>query len=487
MLARSQTWNGAESISTPDVTCERSGRIGLFFKGVRGLSEDRLHKYLDKALEESVKDAFLLTFQLRDCRGGKGERTLGRQAFAYLATHSPANFLKVLDLIPKYGRWDDILQFARYGQKMIRCSTLEIIREQLVKDVEAMSKGESISICAKWLPTENGATDKGLVADLCKHLNISPKKYRTEFISPLRAYMNIVEQYMCDKKWDHIDFSRVPSCAMKRLKKAFQKHTPANFMTWRICLNARETEVKVKHLQPHELIKEVEMGTADDVTQAQWNVLENEVHKLGTLQDAIVVVDVSRSMMRSYLQSTVAPIEVAIGMGLLISGTVDGPFKNHVITFSESPEFVKLTKTTLKDRFDEISKIGWGTSTNVQATFDLILAQATRYNLKEEDMPKRLIMISDMDFYHCGTDTNFELAEKKYRVAGYKLPQIIFWNVDGQSRDFPCTCDTQGTALISGFSPSIMKAILTGKEFTPWTIFRDTVDDERYDSVREAL
>ena len=521
MASSATTLNGATSLSTADPSGKKSGRMALFFKSVRGLNLPQLYDYLHSSSRENLVDTFLLAFHIRDCRGGKGERDLGRAALKWLFLNYPKEFERVMPLMAEYGRWDDLLElfpnvfdisdiervrnnFSSNIESKAHLESLQelqsravrVVGKQLECDIANMKDGKPVSICAKWAPTENGSLDRKhhVVRTLCRSMGWTNREYRRSYIAPLRRYLNIVERYMCSNKWDAIEYSNVPSCAMKRLKKAFEKHSPETFAAWKAKLQKGEVQIKAKQLQPHELIREIRNnGGSDTVCESQWNVLETEVKKLGTLRDAICVVDVSGSMKGWYpckKNISFTPMDVSIALGIIISNAVEGPFHNHVISFHDSPSFTVLQDGSLYDRLQQIKAMPWGCSTNLQATFDLILKQALNHNLKEEDMPKRIFIISDMQFNSVDTrnsSSNFQAIENKYRRAGYERPQIVFWNVNGSNTDFPVSIGDHGTALISGFSPSVMKSILNGKDFSPWTALRDTIDDERYDPVRNNL
>lgn len=518
MVDTAETWNGAVSLSTPDINGYCDKRLALFFKSVRGLNIPRLYDYLRESAKESIVDTFVLVFQLRDCRGGKGERELGRKAFIWMFLNYPNEFKSVIPLIPEYGRWDDLLQlwptvldltnldFVRknwdsnikdIGElrnlRNLQLDIVNLVARQLINDRAAMEAGKPTSICAKWVPTENDSLDRkcSTVSTIAKKMNISARKYRREYTTPLRSYINIVEKLMCENKWDNIEFSKVPSCAMKRLKKAFEKHVPEEFTEWKKKLVKGEVEVKAKQLFPHELIYEIRKKLcSDDVCEEQWKVLEKEVENLGVLSDAICICDVSASMESYIFESkfSFTPIDVSIALSLIIANAVKGPFRNHIITFHNDPTFQVIKDGTLIDRFKQIKSIPWGGSTNLQKTFDLILNQAKKHKLKQEDMPKRVFLFSDMQFDDCYSGrTNFQEIEEKYAKSGYKRPQIIFWNLNGSSTDFPVSVDDNNTALLSGYSPSIMKYVLNGNEFSPYSILRDTIDNVRYKPVVDAI
>ena len=524
MADTAKTWNGARSFATPDPTGTSSGRVSLYFKSVRGLNAPRLYEYLGAAASEDVTDAFLLAFHIRDCRGGKGERDLGRQALVWLFLNYPDEFMHIVPLMAEYGRWDDILQFwpsvldlrdlvfvrknwasciedARALKKLrgLQDQFVLLVCDQLTTDLANLEEGKPVSLCAKWAPTEGDALDceHSVVQTLCRVGKMTPKTYRKKFTTPLRAYIKVVERYMCLKDWGKIEYSKVPSCAMKRLKKAFNKNDQERFAEWQRNLELGNATVKGAQLFPHELVYEVRTKHhSDAVCEGQWKVLEEMTAKMGSLTDSIAVCDVSPSM-QSWTNVTnrklsFTPMDVGMAISLLIGHVVKGAFHNHIITFDDTPSFHLLKDGSLLERYRTLSQAKWGQSTNLQAVFDLILTQAKQHKLKAEDLPKRIFIVSDMQFdmafaKHGREETNFGAIDAKYKASGYSRPQLVFWNVNGSSDDYPVTVNEQGTAMISGFSTSVMKAILDSSEFTPLSIMRNTLDSDRYKPVVEAL
>lgn len=504
------TSNGAVSHSNPDPNGKYSGRIGLFFKGVRGLSIPRLYQFLKDASCEDINDTFILAFHLRDCRGGKGERELGRQSLIWLFLAYPEKFMKIVTLLPEYGRWDDILEFfpvvlnlndIKYirsnfnvnipnkNVEYLRKCQQEIVKLTatcLIQDHQNMSEGKPCSLLAKWLPTEKGSLDccYNVVNTICNTMNITPKEYRKKYLSPLRAYLNIVERYMCTNKWDEINFSNVPSCAMKKLKNAFERNAPDNFQAWKSQLVKEDSSVsvKAKQLFPHELVKECIDNKADVITEEQWKVIEKEVESYGKLEGSLVMCDVSGSM---YCGN---PIYVSIAMGVLVSHATKGPFHNHVMSFSSDPSFFVLRDGSLQNRVSQIEKDASGLSTDFIKAHRMIVDQAKRFNLVQEDMPHTLFVISDMSFDESfGKTTNYEEVCQYYTNNGYDMPRIVFWNVNGSTHDFPVTIDDHGTLMISGFSPSILKSVIETGDFTSCGILRTILNGDRYAPIRDAL
>jgi hypothetical protein len=347
-----------------------------------------------------------------------------------------------------------------------------------------------ISLCAKWAPTEKDSLDfkHKIVSLLCKELKLTPRNYRKCITTPLREYLNIVEKLMCTNKWDDIEYSKVPSCAMKRLKNSFEKHNKSGFEEWKNKLREGKVKVNYKQIFPYELVQEVRNGKYDQVSERQWKNLENKTCEKEFLKDCICVTDVSGSMTFSSSGSSVCPMDVAISLSLIISNAVKGQFHNNIITFDEKPSFYVIEENSLDKKVKQILSAPWGMSTDIMAVFKLILKSAIIHNLKEYDMPKNIFIFSDMQFNDTNTGkTNFQEIEKEYKIHNYKRPNIIFWNVNGKTNDYPVSTDSNGTCLISGFSSNIIQALLEGDSFNCYDIMRRTINNKRYDPIRELL
>jgi hypothetical protein len=517
MVSSVQTQNGAESLSTPDFSGGTSGRMTLFFKSVRGLDLSNLYKYMLDSNQENELDTFILAMNIRDCRGGKGERDIGRAAFIWLFLNYPDKFMKVLPCISEYGRFDDILylfpnvlnlsslsnvcekfNLSIDKNKFDKCvkyqkNIVHFYGDVLISDQKLMKEGKPCTLAAKWFVTEKDSLDKlyAVYQTLCTEMKWSNRKLRKEFITPLRSYLKIVEKYMCTGKWEEIDYNKVPSCAMKNLKDAFLSHDEIRFIEWKDNLSIGDptvAKVNAKQLYPYELVREVrKKNSSCAVTEAQWKVLQDKVLSIGCLNDSVIVVDTSASMH----DPNYIPFDVAVSLGIIISSVSSGPFKNTVLTFNSTPQLVVIEDGSLYDRWRQITEISWGGNTNLQATFELILDRGKKAGLTDSDMPKKLWIISDMQFDCCsgyGSGmTNFENIDAMYALSNYTRPQLVFWNVASNTGDFPVSVNDEGTALISGFSTDIMKTILDGGKFDPYSIMRRTIDDSRYDLIRNAF
>lgn len=490
------TANGAISNAVVDPTDRVEGLMGLFYKSVRGVDSETICQRLKKAMQEDPIKAIQIVFHIRDCRGGKGERHIGNTCFSRLMDweelYNDGLFAKVIDKIPEYGRWDDLVLLTGSRRQCDRIFT--IISDQLKSDIGALLAKQPTSLLAKWMPTEGHKLDREtqFVDRFCEFQKITKRAYRKR-ISSLRAHIDIVERKLCANEWSVIDYSKVPSCAMHKLKKAFKEHDSERFNKWVGSLSdaTKNTKVNAKQLFPYEITREyignsdwVRSSKVDPLREAQWKEL---VKNTAILKNSLIVCDVSGSMYSGL--NSIRPIDVAISLTLLISESMPEPFHNKAITFSENPKFHEIRGETLLDRIKSLKRADWGMSTNLQAVFNLILDTARRCKLKSEDMPKRIIIISDMQFNSAYPNraTNYDVIKDKYRTHDYTMPQIVFWNVSGSYKDYPVQTTDAGTVLISGFNTAIIKYLLDGVDITPIDIVNNVINSERYSELATIM
>ena len=182
------------------------------------------------------------------------------------------------------------------------------------------------------------------------------------------------------------------------------------------------------------------------------------------------------------------PLQVCIALGLIISGCCDEPFRNQVITFSNRPEFYAIKGNSLQERVACLNRAAWDMNTDFIAVFKLILGKAREFKIPPENMPNRLYVFSDMQFDQASSGnfaTNYDTVRSMYAEAGYQVPELVFWNLRGDTLDFPVgDANTPGVALVSGFTTAILKALLNGRNLSPVTVLQDALSGERYQPIR---
>lgn len=404
----------------------------------------------------------------RDVRGGAGERQLFRDILVHLEKKDPDAALALLRKIPEVGRWDDIFVFST----------------PLLKSAAYTMLGDALraknGLAAKWTPRKGK-----IAAEVRAFFGMTPKQYRKSLV----ALTKVVETQMCANDWDNINFSHVPSVAARNYKKAFNRHTPA-FAEYvaKLVKGDKTVKVNASAIFPHDVLKGIAHAyrsfdkTETDHVIAQWEALPNYVGDASILP----IVDVSGSMTCSAGKNTdVRCIDVAVGLGLYLADKNKGVFKDTFLTFSGKPQLVTL-KGNIVQKLDQMVKSNWDMNTNLHAAMNKILDVAVKGSVPQSDMPKMLLILSDMQFDQCARYDNsaMEMIERKFAEAGYTAPQIVFWNLNS-SDNVPVKADKSGAALVSGFSPSIMTALLSADldQFTPEGIMLKTVMVPRYDLV----
>ncbi len=447
--------------------------VDLFFKAgaMRAADEDVILSLVSKAWNEDPTTCLRILFWARDVRGGAGERRFFKVAIKYLADKDPQYMADILGLIPEFGRWDDLLIFEDTHSEDFALSLIG----------SALTDGNGL--CAKWMPRKGTFAVK-----LRNFMRLTPKGYRKRLVELTK----VVETQMCANEWENINYEHVPSLAMSRYGKAFGKHTPDRFHGYIQSLQKGEAKINVGAVYPYDITKALDKNAA---SEEQWKALPNFLE--GNTERILPLVDVSGSMVSS-CGGNLTCMDVAISLGLYISERNEGPFKDYFITFSANPQLQHLTGD-LKDRFRQMSQADWGMNTNLEAAYKLILNQAVKHNVPQDEMPTQILILSDMEFDEatsaCGgwysrdiktewNPTAQEMVKKMFSDAGYKMPNIIYWNIQSRGENVPVRFDEQGTALISGFSPSIMTSLLSGASMTPVSIMMETIGKERYSRIK---
>jgi hypothetical protein len=435
--------------------------INLFFTigAMRGQDKNRLISNFSKAFNENPLTALKILFWVRDVRGGAGERQIFRDILKYLVENHPNVVKQNIQAIPYFGRWDDLS--VLFGSTLEAQAVQMYVNGLIVKD----------GLCAKWIPRKGNIFNA-----IRKAMNITPKDLRKLLV----GISSTVEQKMCANEWSNIEYEKTPSLAMGRYTKAFAKHDITGFTEYLEKLKKGETKVNAGAVYPYNVIQTMNQGSWE-LANEQWKSLPNFME--GTTERILPVVDVSGSM-GSIVSGSITCLDVAISLGLYISERNEGVFKDSFITFSEKPQLEKVSGT-LKERYEQMSTADWGMNTNLELVFNLILNQALKHEVLPEDMPSKLLIMSDMEFDEATrqSDSAIQMIRRQYDNSGYSLPQIIFWNIQSRSKNFPVRYDESGTALISGLSPSIVKSVLGGKEMTPVSIMNETINSNRYSVI----
>lgn len=458
-----RTRNGAVTKSTT-----LNNVLDMFFiaGASRTISEKDIINIFIKAYGENPDLALKCLFHARDIRSGAGERRFFRIVWSYVLNTYPQEVRHLVKHIPEYGRWDDMF----FNTSVARFSINPIKAGLMAKN----------GLLAKWMPR------KGEVAKyLREKLQMSPKNYRQTIV----GLSSTVEQQMCKNEWKKINYPHVPSVAMNKYRKAFYRNDDQRFKAYIEAVTSGAEKINASAIFPHTLVRALYADGSRQAIQAQWNALPNYME--GSTERILPVCDVSGSMS----MGDGLPMDVSLALGVYISERNEGIFNNAFITFSAQPT-MNYVGGDLYDRLSSIRKANAGYNTNLIGVFSLILNTATRNRLKQHDMPTKVLIISDMEFDGSNAFqghlqrgamqaylTNYQTIKDSYATAGYKMPELVFWNVKGRKDNVPAI-KTDKVGLVSGFSPSILKSILGGKIYSPIDLMLKTIDIERYSVIK---
>jgi hypothetical protein len=371
--------------------------------------------------------------------------------------------------VSNYGRYDDLLSLL---DTPLEQEVLDIVSSTLEADLKAKVP----SLLAKWLPSENATSKetKRLASLIRSKLKLSSKEYR-KTLSILRARIKLVEHNLTNKDYESLNYEAVPSNAGLKYRKAFFRNDEINYNKYLENVKKGKAKINTSTLTPVDIVAKVLNPTYDITLEMLWANLPNYFE--GREENSIVVADVSGSMSGK-------PMATAISLAMYVAERNKGLFHNNFLTFSSNPQLVEIKGSNLREKVYFISKADWGRNTNLNRIFDLLLKTAIKNGLSEQDMPKRLYIVSDMEFdVAVDQQSNYWSMVGQYKNAGYKIPEIVFWNVNSINKTIPVRFDTKGTALVSGSNPSIFKSLLSGNLTSPEVVMLKTVNTQRYENI----
>ena len=503
---KSNTENEAVTYNT-----SQSKLLDYFAQGasVRNRNDSEIINMFLDAFNENPSLALKILFYQRDCREGSKEKYGFRIILKWLAENAQESIKDIIKYIPEYSRWDELFLF--FNTKLEK-TALEIIKQQFEKDwslyIDPNTNKKEISLLAKWLVTLSNKSTKErrkIALKTMDYLELSPAAYRKR-ISGLRKHLDIVERKVTEKDYSDIDYSKVPSQAMMKYTKSFFKYDQERFKEYLTNVNSGKSKINTGTLLPYQIVHKVLESYCrvdEDTTKAldtMWNNLPDYITDKNS--NGIAVVDVSGSMTIS--NTSVKPIDISISLGIYLAQRNNGIFKNSFISFSENPQLLSINPDD--DIVYTISKIknsDWGYNTNIEKVFNLILESAKFYNASQQDFPDVVYIISDMEFDACEnvpsygynvydkninkafSKTVFEELSDKFKDAGYKLPRLVFWNVNSAQDNIPMRSNEDlGLTLVSGSSPETFRAVLDNPCIDPYDFMLSVIDVERYKNIK---
>ena len=463
--------------------------LDMFAMGgsMRNRSEDDIITMFAKAYDEDATLALKCLFYLRDVRGGQGERRFFRICLKWLANENPAEVEHLIGYVAEYGRYDDL--FELFGTTM---------EPEMMGYIKWVIDENRDHLVYKWMPSINASSKstKERGRKFAMEFGMTEREYR-KMLTEGRKACNLVESLMSQNHWDEIAFDKLPSRAGLLYKNAFMRREETR-ERYAAFMSNKETKVNASVLNPVEIAHQIynyrgykPSATEREAWQKYWDNLKD--YYGGREEPGIAIVDVSGSM---YGQ----PLEAAVSMGAYVAERGKGPFKNHFITFSDNPELIEFVGKDIYHKFIAARGADWGGSTNIEAVFDMLLNTALQHRTPASEMPKTLYIFSDMEFNRCITsgarsyerwsygnnmlnrgqiDTVIEAQARKWRSYGYKIPRVIFWNLDARQNNIPAIGD--GFSYVSGFSMNMVECILSGKDGVD--LMLEKLNSPRYEAI----
>lgn len=438
-----------------------------------------------------------------------------------------------------YGSWKDFKYFLKHLYDNVASETqkepckswpifkyaIELMTLQLRKDVELVHTNQpGVSLLAKWLPREKskkfGWIGKLIACEYFKdwiqesrHNPQAVKKCITHYrilIASINKHLKTVQINQCNKTWRDIDFGKsATSITIARQKRAFQYVNKKgvvrgddedrlackkNFEEYVESCKTGEKTMKGNRVGINDLIKEAlqiisykgdsPQGTDVDTLNLQW---KEQGKQIGQLDNFIAMVDTSGSMDGD-------PLYAAIGLGCRVAEK--SKLGKRVLTFSASPSWVNLDAySELVDMVSVLKRSEWGMNTNFVSALKLIVNACIERDLPAEEVKDlALIVFSDMQIDAADSNSNsmYETIKEIFRDGGmrtshrkpYTPPHIVFWNLRSTG-GFPSLSTTKNVSMLSGFSPALLngfceKGISAFEDYSPWNIFIDGLEHERY-------
>ena len=479
------TENGAVALNTTRNAC-----LDFFSTAgaLRMADDGRIERLFADAYKENPLLATKTAFYARDVREGLGERDTFRTVIRYMAEKHPEGLVGNIRLIPEYGRFDDL--YALVGTAL-EDEMWSVMKEQFEADRQALKEAGTVSLLAKWIKTADASSrnTRKLGILTAEKLGYSVYEFK-RIVRALRREIDIVEARMSANDWGSINYSGVPSRAMMIYSNAFSRHDEVRFGQYMSAVSNGEEKINASTLYPYDIIKKflvdenynyrTNLSEKDKaVLEAQWKALPDYT---GDGINALVMADVSGSM---YVNRAL-PISSSIGLAIYFAERNKGDFHNLFMTFSAKPEIVTLRGETLEQKVRNVHKAAWGMNTNLEMAFDKVLKLAVKNHTPAEELPKSIIVISDMEIDYCGDkDWSFyDNMRARFAANGYEIPNIVFWNVNSRNDVFHADNSRKGVQLVSGCSASTFKTLMQVIGMTPVEAMESVLNSERYAAIK---
>ena len=476
--ALTRTENGAVALNTS------GSKLLDFYSTVGSLrtaDEVRINRLFADAFNEDKLLATKIAFYGRDIRGGLGERKTFRTIIRYMADYHPEALRPNLDLIGVYGRYDDM--YALIGTRL-EDDMWAAMKKQFEEDVMNLHADKAVSLLAKWIKTADASSKETRRLGILTAQKLGYPVYNFKrIVRALRRKIGIIESLMSAGRWDEIEYSQVPSRAMMIYRNAFAKHDEDRYNEFINKAVTGEEKINASTLYPYDLVERTFRYCwggckviEDKTIEAQWRALPNYVEE-GT--NALVIADTSGSMQGR-------PLNSALGLAVYFAERNKGAYHNMWMSFSTAPRIQMIKGETLAQKIKSINMDLWSGNTNLHAAFELVLDIAIKNNVPPDEMPKSLIVISDMEIDYCGDKswTFYDKMAAEFESKGYHIPNIVFWNVNSRHDVFHADYTRKGVQLVSGQSASTFKNLMSCIGMTPVEAMLKTIGSERYEPIK---
>ena len=430
----------------------------------------------------------------RHIKLGLGERDIFRMMLTKIGDLHPEMALQFIigTELWNYGRWDDVLRiFFDTTSGILHDGLGALIANQFRRDVIACGLGDSISLLAKWMPSNNTSSKqkRSEAVILQSLLHLSAREYR-KTLSRLREYLAVVDRKASLNQWNDINYNHVPSKANLKYRNAFLKHDEERRQAYLTSLEKGDDAVKINansmflydivqaYIDNNSCWRNI-LRPYDETLEQLWHAQESPKD----YDDILVIRDGSGSMGQQLSgNSSVTALSVADSIALYCSQhNKNESFRNRFITFSNRPQMVDISMCqTLRDKLRRLHRFDDYSNTDIEATFDLILDIAVKNHLHQNELPSACLIISDMQFdqatKHEDNTTVIESCRQKFKALGYTMPRLIFWNVSVYAHNtIPVQMHPSGVILVSGFSKSIVDMVVS-RELNPETALKAELD-----------
>ena len=428
---------------------------------------------------------------LRDIKQGLGERKSFREFLVYLCDKYEELGYSFVDnvSIEDFGRWDDyVYLYLNTNNEKVKDLISFHLSNILSEDLKCASQNKPVTLLAKWLPSINASSNKTRedAKVLCREVfKLTSEQYR-KILASLRKHCASTEVLTSANRWDEIDYRAVPSKANLKYASAFYRHDTERRTKYLDSLKNGESKINCDSMFLYDIVHKYGRVLSnnikvDDTLEELWNN-QKPIELTG---DVLVVRDGSASMFCG-VSNDVMAMEISDSICLYCAEHNEGAFKNKFITFSSRPQVVDLTSCkTLAEKLKLLDRYDGCSNTDLKKTFNLILDTAVKGKYKQEDIPKTILIVSDMEIdMGCDNIPPMEEIAKEFAEYGYKLPKLVFWNVNSRNNVVPIQQNDNGVILISGFSKNLVEMVVSS-DIDPYKALVKILNSDRYSVIDE--